>query len=74
LKDNKVYLILGAGLYLILTNSQKEDQNLEIITKTTPPASIELVETEKNKSFDEDKKKEEDEIEDGDEEEERLNK
>lgn len=39
-----MYLVIGAGLFLILSNSQKENKNFDFIKKTTPPKSIELVE------------------------------
>lgn len=69
-----MYLLLGAGLYLILSNSGKEKKEIELKKETEVTGSIELVETKKNLSVDEDNKKSEDEIEGKDEEEELLNK
>lgn len=69
-----MYLILGAGLYLILANTQKNQADLKLIRKETPPASIELTEQSPDKSADEPDKDELDQIEEIDEEHEKLNK
>ena len=60
--------MIGAGLFLILSNRQKENQNFEFIKKDSPPKSIELVEKNPELSNEE---KEDDNL---SEEEEKLNK
>ena len=52
-KDNKVYLVIGAGLYLILSNRKQENQNFEFINNNSPPKSIELIEKKSNLSNEE---------------------
>ena len=42
-------MVLGSGLYLILANTRKQAQSIELTTQEQPPQNIELVETNSNR-------------------------